>query len=216
MFTGLIEEIGKIERLISTGKGIRLQVYGQLSTRELQVGDSVSINGVCQTVIGKGQNTFEVEAVEETLKKTTFGYLKVNDTVNLELPMKLQSRFGGHFVLGHVDCIGTVTSIERKTNSYSFCIEIPKEFLKYLIPRGSIAIDGVSLTIAEVQTSKIYIAVIPHTLYHTIFQFYKIGSFVNIEFDVIGKYIERLIQSDIFERNKKNFFTESMLRELGY
>lgn len=213
MFTGIIEEIGKIVGTAKKGEGIRLLISAPKSAHELEVNDSVAINGVCQTVISKKGVSFEVEAVEETIKKTTFASLKIYNLVNLELPMKLNDRLGGHLVLGHVDCVGTITNIDKRVNSWIFSIRVPKQFLKYTIPIGSIAIDGVSLTIAEMDESDVKVSIIPHTIENTIFKSYKVGVTVNLEFDIIGKYIERMNTTVLHTKNK---LSETNLRESGY
>lgn len=216
MFTGIIQELGIIEDIQSSGGGIRLRIRAPQSTLELQIHDSVSINGVCQTIIAKDESSFVVEAVEETLKKTAFGTLQVGEHVNLELPLKSHERLGGHIVLGHVDAPGVITKIERRQGSWMFSFSIPSSFMKYIIPVGSITVDGVSLTVAEIGENDISISIIPHTMENTVFQFRREGDAVNLEFDVIGKYIERLIQHRTSEFNEKDFLSEKHLRELGY
>jgi|ERR1041385_5497245 riboflavin synthase len=216
MFTGIIEEIGIIERIQSIGEGIRLSLSAPRSSAELKINDSVSVNGVCQTVIGCTAGIFTVEAVEETLKKTTLGSLKINDKVNLELPMRLNERLGGHLVLGHVDSVGKVTDIEPRENSWLVTVKIPEKFLRYTVPVGSIAIDGVSLTIAELDGNCVKVSIIPHTWENTIFQNYKIETGVNLEFDIIGKYIERMMNNGNDMKGEKKTLSEQHLRELGY
>ena len=216
MFTGIIEELGKIENVRTTGGGLRLRVLAPGSAGELRVNDSVSINGVCQTVMAKNQDSFEVEAVEETLKKTTLSSLRAGYRINLELPLKLNDRLGGHLVLGHVDTVGRITRIEAKESSWLFETQIPREFLKYVVPVGSIAIDGVSLTIAGIQDDSVHVSIIPQTMENTIFKFYKINDPVNIEFDIIGKYIDRLRPESGATLEEKVFLSEDHLRELGY
>lgn len=215
MFTGIIEELGIVEEVNSHGRNICLRVYAPKSADELTIGDSVAINGVCQTVVGKQQKSFEVEAVEETLKKTNLGQLTAGEKVNLELPLRVNERLDGHFVLGHVDCVGRLTFIERLSNSFLFTIETTNEFSKYIIPRGSIAVDGVSLTIAEARNNNFVVAIIPHTFTNTRFQYYNVGSIVNLEFDMIGKYIERLMSKDS-DRNEERFPSEKHLRNMGF
>ncbi len=213
MFTGIIEEIGKIVGLSKKGGGIRLHVSSPKSIKELEVNDSVAVNGACQTVISKKGDSFEVEAVEETLKKTTFSSLKIGERVNLELPMKLNERLGGHLVLGHIDCVGKIMKIDKRESSWMFSIQFPKQYLRYTTPVGSIAIDGVSLTIAGLRENNIQLSIIPHTMENTIFKFRKVNDIVNIEFDVIGKYIERIMDSNL---NQKVRLSEHKLREAGY
>lgn len=216
MFTGIIQEVGRIENIQRLGGGIRLSVVGPKSASELSIDDSVSINGVCQTVISKSGNVFSVEAVEETLLKTTLGHLSQESHVNLELAMKLNDRLGGHLVLGHVDGVGTVTSVEKKETSWLFTIEIPTHFLRYVIPAGSIAIDGVSLTIARLSGNLVTVSIIPHTFDNTTFRILTPGMSVNLEFDLIGKYIERFMVAGNQEQGSSDQITPSKLREWGY
>ncbi|HEV8538854.1 MAG TPA: riboflavin synthase, partial [Bacteroidota bacterium] len=151
MFTGIIEEIGTITDVSPAGAAIRLRVFASSSALELKGSDSVAINGVCLTVVAKNVDEFEVEAVEETLKKTTLNSMTVGDHCNLELPIRFHERMGGHFVLGHVDVVGHIRHIEERAGSWVMTVEVPELFEKYLIPVGSIAIDGVSFTLAEVR-----------------------------------------------------------------
>ena len=214
MFTGIIEELAKVSNVRKVGGGVHLTVHAPKSAVELGIDDSVCINGVCQTVIAKNGHEFTVEAVEETLKKTTLAQLPANCPVNLELAMKLNDRLGGHLVLGHVDCVGVTKSIQQIESSWLFTIEIPKEFRRYVIPVGSIAIDGVSLTIARLQESRITVSIIPHTFDNTTFQFLKIGMSVNLEFDIIGKYLERLTLTS--RANEEDAITSDKLKQWGY
>ena len=192
MFTGIIQEIGKVIRVQPLGAGISLSVDAPRSSKDLRVNDSVSVNGVCQTVVEKWQNSFSVVAVEETLAKTTFRDLRTESPVNIELAMQLGDRLGGHLVSGHIDTVGVVEAIEQRETSWLFRILIPSGFECYVIPVGSIAIDGVSLTVASIEGSIVAISIIPHTMENTIFSTYSVKSKVNLEFDMIGKYIERL------------------------
>jgi riboflavin synthase len=215
MFTGLIEEIGKVGNLKNAGGGVHLTVVAPTSSREVSIDDSVAINGCCLTVISRTEKSFTVEAVEETLKKTAIGNLAEGAPVNLELAMKLNERLGGHLVLGHVDCVGRVHSVDKKESSWLFTIQIPKQFLHYVIPVGSIAIDGVSLTVARLDKNEVTVSIIPHTFENTTFRFLKAGMSVNLEFDLIGKYIERLMMKDSFSEAKSEI-TPEKLRAWGY
>jgi riboflavin synthase len=215
MFTGIIEEIGTVTDVSSLGGGIRLCIYAPASSGELKVNDSVAVNGVCLTVVTKNADEFCVEAVEETLRKTTMGYLAVGDQLNLELPLKYHERLHGHLVLGHVDTVGVITNVEVCETSTMFTVDLPEEFQKYLIHVGSIAIDGISLTVARLREHEIVVAIIPHTMEKTICKFYGVGKRVNIEFDVIGKYIEQLMQKH-FAPPAKLMFSEQELKDLGY
>lgn len=215
MFTGIITEIGKVESIQRKGKGVVLQINAPASSKELKIDDSVSINGACQTVVAKSKNSFEVVAVEETLKKTTIGNLKSGEQVNLELAMRLSDRLGGHLVLGHIDCVGKIKTIEQRTVSLLLTVVFPKEFMKYVIPVGSVAIDGVSLTVADVGENSLNVSIIPHTMENTIFRNKKINDIVNIEFDVLGKYVETILTKTQKEDGKEKL-TVKKLRLLGY
>jgi riboflavin synthase len=215
MFTGIITEIGKVESIQRKGKGVVLQINAPASLKELKIDDSVSINGACQTVVAKSKNSFEVVAVEETLKKTTLGNLKSGEQVNLELAMRLSDRLGGHLVLGHIDCVGKIKTIEQRTVSLLLTVVFPKEFMKYVIPVGSVAIDGVSLTVADVGENSLNVSIIPHTMENTIFRNKKINDIVNIEFDVLGKYVETTLTKTQKEDGKEKL-TVKELRSLGY
>jgi riboflavin synthase len=194
MFTGLIQEIGNIESITPLGGGIQLTIRSKPIAQQLGVSDSVAINGVCQTVIRRDEDLFDVIAVEETLKKTTFNTLRVSQPVNLELPLRWDDRLGGHLLLGHVDTVGSIVDIRTLHESVVYEISIPEPFRRYVVFTGSIAIDGVSLTVAELLDTSLRVAIIPHTLEKTIFPYYKIGDGVNIEVDIIGKYIDRLMR----------------------
>ncbi|MBI4535691.1 MAG: riboflavin synthase [Ignavibacteriae bacterium] len=213
MFTGIIQEIGILIETLQIDGGRHLTIDAAVSARELSINDSVSVNGVCQTVIQKRERSFTVEAVEETLKKTTLGELQPSSRINIELPMKISDRIGGHLVQGHVDGIGVVKQIVKKQSSWLVTVEFPVEFARYVIPIGSIAIDGVSLTVATLQGNYVTISIIPHTLEMTTFSEFKPGRRVNLEFDLIGKFVERLMN-----RNGKpsESVTEDKLKEWGY
>jgi riboflavin synthase len=211
MFTGLIEEVGKINKIQSFGGGIRITVSAKSVLMNMQVGDSVNINGTCQTVVSFDKNSFEVEAVEETLKKTSLGKLKINEPVNLESSLTLNKKLGGHFVLGHVDTTGTIIKIKKLDLSNLITVKYPKEFSQFIINVGPVSVDGVSLTIANSDETSFTVSIIPHTWQSTNFTSKKIGDPVNLEFDILGKYVARLLGQD---KNKK--ITEEWLRELGY
>lgn len=216
MFTGIIEEVGIVKSIKQKSGGLIIEILAPKSVDELSIGDSVAINGVCQTVISKTKESFFVEAVEETLKKTNFKTFKNLARVNIELPLRLNERIGGHMVLGHVDATGKIEKIQKKKNSWIYSISYPKNFSKYIIPEGSIAVDGVSLTIASFDQNEIIISIIPHTMKNTIFSDYKVGSNINLEFDVIGKYIERLTGTEQKSKAIQGWATEDKLRSMGF
>ena len=192
MFTGLIEETGKLVSKKKTGDGYQLTITAGKVMRDLGIGSSICVNGVCLTVVKKKGKSFSVDTIEETLKKTNLGSLTANEKVNLERPLKANERLGGHFVLGHVDATGKVIKVKELSNSHFMTISFPKKYRKYIIHVGSVAIDGVSMTVAELGEKNFSIGIIPHTWKETIFSTKKIGSTVNLEFDVLGKYVENI------------------------
>ncbi len=195
MFTGLIEEIGSIKKVKSIGGGIKIQISATKIMDDLKIDDSVSINGTCQTVVSLSNNSFDVEAVEETLIKTTLGYLKSGELVNLERAALPSSRLGGHFVQGHVDCIGELARIDKLQTAVNLWFSYPKGFAELIVPTGSICINGVSLTSARVENDQFMVAIIPHTYKSTNLKDLKMGSKVNLEFDIIGKYVVKMLNS---------------------
>lgn len=206
MFTGLVEEKGKLVTKTPTGEGLRLKFRAKKVMDDLKIGDSIAVNGVCLTVVEIKDDTFSFDAIEETLKKSSLGKLEIGHNVNLERPLKAEARLGGHFVLGHVDTTGKVESIKELSSSHFMKITFPKKYGKYLIPVGSVSIDGVSMTVAELEADNFSIGIIPHTWDETIFSDKKIGDIVNLEFDVLGKYIVKLTEegSEKAAENYKN------------
>jgi len=194
MFTGLVEETGRLVNKKETGKGFQFTFAAKRILDDLNVSSSISVNGCCLTVIRREGNTFSVDAIEETLKKTNLGKLKLNDRVNLERPLKADARLGGHFVLGHVDTTGTVKDVQELSNSHFMKISFPDNFKKYLIYVGSVSIDGVSMTVAELGENWFGVGIIPFTWQETVFSDRIIGDKVNLEFDVLGKYVERIME----------------------
>lgn len=195
MFTGLVEEKGELINKIKTGDGYQLVIKASKIIDDLNIGSSISVNGCCLTVVKKQENTFAVDTIEETLKKTNLGSLNVNDKVNLERPLKADARLGGHFVLGHVDTKGKIIELKELSNSHFLTIIYPEEFKKYLIYVGSVAIDGVSMTVAQLEGNTFSVGIIPFTWHETIFSDKKIGDTVNLEFDVLGKYVEKIMST---------------------
>lgn len=193
MFTGIIEEVGTLSKKIKNDNGCQLIFKAKKVLKNLKTGSSISVNGCCLTVVKKSASTFASDVIEETLKKTNLGELNIDDKVNLELPLKIYGKLDGHFVLGHVDTTGKIKKIKKLSNSNVIDISYPKKFGKLLIHAGSISVDGISLTIAELNEKTFKVGIIPHTWNHTNLQSKKIGSPVNLEFDVIGKYVDRII-----------------------
>jgi riboflavin synthase len=193
MFTGLIEEVGAIADVQHTGGARRITVRGALVMDGLGIDDSIAIDGCCQTVVERGDDWFTVVAVEETLKKTTFGDFIAGRQVNLERALRVGDRLGGHFVQGHVDCVGTVSEAATRESSWIYWISYPEQFADHVISVGSIAINGVSLTAAEVDANRCMVSIIPHTYDVTTFNRLQAGDTVNVEFDMIGKYIRNFV-----------------------
>ena len=194
MFTGIIEEQGTVQGVERFGGGRRLTIQASFA-HELEPDESVAVNGACQTVVAQEENTFTVVAVEETLRKTTLGHLSLDDAVNLERALQPSDRFDGHFVQGHVDATGTVTAVEEEETNRLFRIAFDEQFAPYLIPVGSITIDGISLTVARLDDDELTVAVIPHTYELTTASSWQEGTRVNLEFDMIGKYVVRWLQT---------------------
>jgi len=194
MFTGLVEEIGTIRSIEPIGNGKKIQVTATKVLTDVCIDASISVEGVCLTVVNFTSEYFEVIVVEETLKKTTLGLFTVGMEVNLERAVLVTDRLGGHIVQGHVDCTATVVSSVELTTSWEFSFALEEQYLKYIIPVGSICINGISLTVANISENIFSVAIIPHTYSATTIHNLVIGKTVNIEFDVIGKYVERMVQ----------------------
>ncbi len=194
MFTGIIEELGRIESAAPLDGGVRLTVSSSFAG-EMRADQSVSINGACQTVVRADNATFDVVAVEETLAKTTLGSLEKGDAVNLERAMRPAERLDGHVVQGHVDGTGTIDAAEELADSRLYGIAYDPEFARYLIPVGSIAVDGVSLTVARLNSGVFTVSIIPHTFELTNVASWEVGTKVNLEFDLIGKYVARWMET---------------------
>ncbi len=188
MFTGIVEELGKIQKITSE----KIVIECSTVREETKIGDSIAVNGVCLTVTELFSNSFSANISSETFKITTLGDLKTGDFVNLERAMSANGRFGGHIVSGHIDGVGKFLGL----NSYNeFRFELPEDISKYVIKKGSVTINGISLTIASVNRNIITLAIIPHTLDNTNLKFLKSGAFVNIEVDMIAKYIEKFLST---------------------
>ncbi|BCZ48006.1 riboflavin synthase subunit alpha [Clostridium gelidum] len=193
MFTGIIEEVGTLKELsIGNGFGV-MEIKCSRVLEDAKIGDSIATNGVCLTIREKSSDSFKAEVMGETLAKSNLGSLKVGDKLNLERALRLSDRLGGHIVSGHIDGVGTIVSIKEERDGTWFTISAPKEVLKYIIYKGSIGIDGISLTVATVSEEVFKVSVIPHTLENTILIDKQINSKVNLECDLVGKYLEKFI-----------------------
>lgn len=194
MFTGIVEEMGVVKMFEPTLTGTRLSILAETIMDDLPIGASVSVNGACLTVVTKGEREFTVDVSPETLAVTSLGKLAVGVPVNLERAMKLNERIGGHLVAGHVDGVGWIREKRQDGNALVVTIEAPPDILRYCVPKGSITVDGISMTLNSVAAHTFSIAVIPHTAKVTTLGLKKVGDPVNLESDLIGKYVERLLQ----------------------
>ncbi len=193
MFTGIIAEVGKIERVSARGGGRQLRIAAPAVSRELQEGDSVAVNGACLTVERAGDGWFEVFAGAETCRRTTLGQLGPGAAVNLEPALKAGQPLGGHIVHGHVDGIGWLRRVRSEGETIYMAFEAPGELLEEIVPRGSVAVDGISLTVTEVNESSFSVAIIPFTWEHTNLRYLRAGDAVNIETDILAKYVRRFV-----------------------
>ncbi|MFN3393053.1 MAG: riboflavin synthase [Candidatus Thermochlorobacter sp.] len=218
MFTGIIKDIGIVKNVAQRGNGLRLRIeYHSEDMSDLAVDESVCLSGACQTVVAVQDNTFEVDTVEETLKKTTLGSWRVGTKVNLERALRASDRMGGHYVQGHVDCVGEILELRKLSASWLCKIMFEPQFEPYIVPVGSIAVDGISLTVADLQRNVFSVAIIPYTYQHTTLKERKAGDKVNLEFDILGKYIAKQVQAFLQNANlSREPLSEARLKELGY
>lgn len=216
MFTGIVEELGILEDIKVSSSAGELAIKAKKVLEGVQLGDSISVNGVCLTVTSFTANRFTADVMPETLKKTNLGQLKRGEAVNLERAMKLGDRFGGHIVSGHVDGTGEIVSRETYANAILFQIKADAGLRKYMIPRGSVCVDGISLTIVDVTETGFSISIIPHTLTHTNLRNKGPGDKVNLECDVIGKYVERLLAWPAQQQPKSSGIGLDYLKEHGF
>jgi len=199
MFTGIVEELAQIKSIKPRKKGIRYSISADFVMDDVKIGDSISVNGVCLTIIETKKKYFCMDLVEETLNKSNLGELKVGDFVNLERAMKATSRFGGHIVQGHVETVGVILEKQMQDEEAILSVGIDPEWMRFCIPKGSITLDGVSLTIAKINGNIIEVALIPHTIKNTTLGIKGKTDTLNIETDIIGKYIDRLLSFDADE-----------------
>lgn len=213
MFTGLVEEVGKIKHLNSGGKASILTIQGNKILEDLKIGDSVAVNGVCLTVTQITGSNFSADVMNETLKSSSLGHLNQGSKVSLERAMSVNGRFGGHFVSGHIDGVGQIVHIKKDDNAVWFTLKTETEIARYIVKKGSIAMDGVSLTVAKIEGNTFSISMIPHTFAVTHFAEKKVLDYVNLESDVIGKYVEKLLG---FEKPTSSEITREFLQKFGY
>jgi riboflavin synthase len=193
MFTGLIEEVGTVRSIREGEHSKQLQIVAPRTARKLRLGDSVAVNGCCLTLSAHRGDQLTFDLLEETFDRTNLKALRPKSPVNLERPLRADGRFGGHFVQGHVDCASRIINFEQRRGDRRLEVELPAEFARYVARKGSIAIDGISLTIAEVSSRSFAVWIIPHTKRHTNLGHAEAGGLVNLEFDILAKYVERML-----------------------
>ncbi|MBK9706060.1 MAG: riboflavin synthase [Acidobacteria bacterium] len=214
MFTGIIEELGTIRRMTSSPKGARVEVTAGTILSDARLGDSIAVNGVCLTVVAQGPDWFAADVSEETLRRTSLKQMRIGTRVNLERPLTPASRLGGHIVQGHVDGIGEFVEARPSGEGWVVRVRFPKDLGRYIVEKGSIAVDGISLTVASLGDDYFEIAIIPHTWKMTNLGSLDRGAAVNLEVDVIAKYVERMMQAHTSESGRK--LTIEGLTEMGY
>ena len=216
MFTGIVEEKGIISSLNINGSSGTIRIEARKVLEGTSIGDSIAVNGICLTVTSMGDGFFTADVMAETVRRSSLGTLSQGSEVNLERAMAANGRFGGHIVSGHIDGTGTVRSLVREENAIWVTIETPPEILKYIVHKGSICIDGISLTVASVGSDNFKVSVIPHTGSETTLLSKRPGSPVNLENDIVAKYVERLMNyKDSADENRSSGITMEMLAELG-
>lgn len=208
MFTGIIEEVGKIVKISHRGKLEIIEIVAENVCKDVDVGDSIAVNGVCLTLTQKRESRLIFDVMHETLSRTNLKSLRMGNSINLERPMRPDAYISGHFVYGHIDCVGKIAAFKRGVDEAYVDISIRREDQKYIVEKGSIAIDGISLTIGAIFSDRIRIFLIPHTLKNTVLRNKRIGDYVNVEFDMLAKYV--------YKQNRKNDITKEFLKETGF
>lgn len=217
MFTGIIETVGKLAAITPKGDDISITVNsGKLDMSDVKLGDSIATNGVCLTVVAMTENSYTADLSLETLKMTGFTDYQVGDKVNLEKAMLPTTRFGGHIVSGHVDGVGTIVERNQVGRSVEFWVELPEDLDKYVAHKGSITVDGISLTVNELRKSAFKLTIVPHTSDETTINNFQVGTKVNLEVDVLARYMERLLQGNSSTEKKESALTMEFLQQNGF
>lgn len=216
MFTGIIEETGIVKEIVRRSRSIVLKVEAKSVLDDIRIGDSIAVNGVCLTAASFTNNSFTADVMPETMQRSNLGNMRAGSRVNLERALTLQSRLGGHIVSGHIDGMGSVLSRKRDDNALLFTIAASEGLLKYIIEKGSVAIDGISLTVVSSSNSSFVVSVIPHTQTETTLHLKEAGEKVNIETDIVGKYIERFIKKSAREDDVPRGLTIDFLTQNGF
>ncbi|HFQ4893966.1 TPA: riboflavin synthase [Streptococcus pneumoniae] len=211
MFTGIIEEIGKVERIQKDSRNCKLSIKASKILTDIHLGDSIAVNGICLTVTHFNHQFFTVDVMNETWSRTALTLLKHGSEVNLERALSVNGRLGGHVVTGHIDGTGKISSIKKDDNAVWYQINTQKEILDLIVEKGSITIDGISLTVAKVSKVNFSVSVIPHTLEQTILKSKQVGSTVNLENDILGKYVQKLM-----DNSPKSEISKELLYQNGF
>ena len=211
MFTGIIEEIGKIEKIQKDICNCKLSIKASKIIEDIHLGDSIAVNGICLTVTCFNRQSFTVDVMNETWNRTALSLLKHGSCVNLERAIPMNGRLGGHIVTGHIDGTGRISSVRREKNAMWYQINTKREILNLIVEKGSIAIDGISLTVAKVSKTDFLVSVIPHTLEQTVLKDKQIGNMVNLENDILGKYVQKLI-----DNSNKTELSKELLCQYGF
>ena len=214
MFTGIVEEMGTVKNIERGSISARIEIKAKKVLEGTKIGDSIAVNGVCLTVVKMGTESFTADVMAETLNKTNLGYLKSGEAVNLERALRLGDRLGGHLVSGHVDGVGSILRLEKKEISTVIFIKAPGEVMRYVIKKGSIAVDGTSLTVVDASNTYFWVSLIPHTLNETVLGKKRPGDLVNLECDIIGKYVDKLLSEG--RKNEGSKIDTGFLAEHGF
>lgn len=216
MFTGIIEEVGVVKQIKQGARSAVITIGARRVMEDIHLGDSIAMNGVCLTVTSFDKNSYSVDVMHETLRRTNLGELKSGSRVNLERAMAADGRFGGHIVAGHIDDTGRITSMEKDDNAIWITVQTTSAVLRYIVEKGSITIDGISLTVARVDEKSFAVSVIPHTGANTTLLEKKPGDTVNLETDMIGKYVEKLLHFEEKEAEQLSGITMDFLKSHGF
>lgn len=216
MFTGIVEEIGIVKAVQRGSASSFIKIGAELIFEDLHIGDSIAVNGVCLTVTEFGGKIFRADVMNETLDRSSLGFLKNGSPVNLERAMPANGRFGGHIVSGHIDGTGKISDIKKDGIAVWYTIEAAPEIMRYIVEKGSAAIDGISLTVASAEKNSFSVSIIPHTAEQTVLSYKKVGDTVNLENDIIGKYVERLASCDSSSEKRHSTITREFLAENGF
>jgi riboflavin synthase len=219
MFTGIIEELGTVRSISKNGDSARISILAKKVT-DSKLGDSISVNGVCLTVVNIDSAGFEADISFESLKRSGLNCLKLGDNVNIERAITLTTRLGGHLVLGHIDCVGEIVSIFKKATAHEVKVKYDVKIDKFIAEKGSVALDGISLTISSVKNCVLTVAVIPHTFENTNLKYKKVGDMLNIEVDIISRYIDKLLKNQEkdsrLSQNRKDINLEKNIMDMYF